>query len=336
MRKLIRAGVYGATGYAGFELVQLLQRHPQVEVAFATARSQAGQRLSAVYPTMLGVDLTLITAEEADPGSVDVVFFCLPHGTTAPLVQQALNAGVRVIDLSADFRLRNPADYEHWYGGAHPLPDLLNEAVYGLPEVYREQIRTARLIANPGCYPTSVILPLLPLVRAGVLAQHTVIVDSKSGISGAGRSVSLKTHFGERHENFSAYAVGRSHRHISEMEQETGLHIIFSPHLLPVFRGILSTIYVQVQPGTPHSVLREAFDCYAGEPFVTLLPAGQLPELRHATATNRCVIGLQPADEATGHAMLVSVEDNLVKGASGQAVQNMNLLFGLEETTGLV
>jgi N-acetyl-gamma-glutamyl-phosphate reductase len=330
---MIRAGIYGVTGYTGFELAKLLQRHPHVEIAFATARSAAGQRLSDVFPTTL--DLPIIDAEEADPAETDVVFCCLPHGTTVPVVQQALAADARVIDLSADFRLRNPADYTRWYGKEHSAPALLSEAVYGLPELHRDTIRNAQLVANPGCYPTSVILPLAPLTQAGLLADNTVIADSKSGVSGAGRSLSLKTHFGEAHENFSAYNIGRTHRHISEIEQETGAHIIFSPHLLPVVRGILSTIYVTVTPGTTPEKLRAAYDMFAHEPFVRVLSTGKLPELRHAVGTNLCVIGIQPVDSATGRYILVAVEDNLIKGASGQAVQNMNIMFGFDETLGL-
>jgi N-acetyl-gamma-glutamyl-phosphate reductase len=330
---MVRIGIYGATGYTGFELINLLQHHPQARIVFATARSAAGKTLAEVFPTTL--DLPLISAEEADPAATDVVFCCLPHGTTAPTVQQALEAGTRVIDLSADFRLRRAEEYARWYGNPHPAPELLAEAVYGLPECYRDAICTAQLVANPGCYPTSVILALHPLVRAGLLADQTVIADSKSGVSGAGRSLALKTHFGEAHENFSAYNIGHSHRHIAEMEQETGLHVIFSPHLLPVFRGILSTIYVTVTPGTDPDIVREAYGIFADEPFVQLLPPGRLPELRHAVHTNRCVLGLQPVDVAAGRSIIVAVEDNLIKGASGQAIQNMNLMFGLDETLGL-
>lgn len=330
---MFRVGIYGATGYTGFELIHLLQRHPQARIDFATARSAAGQRLSDIFPTT--IDQPLISAEATDPGSVDMVFCCLPHGTTAAIVQRTLEAGTRVIDLSADFRLRSADAYTRWYGKEHPLPALLSDAVYGMPELYRQSIRTARLVANPGCYPTSVILPLYPLVRAGLLADQTVIVDSKSGVSGAGRSVSLKTHFGETHETFSAYNIGRGHRHIAEMEQETGLQIIFSPHMLPVFRGILSTIYVTLQPGTELATVRDAYGMFADEPFVRLLPDGQLPELRHVVHTNLCIIGIQPVDIASGRYILVAVEDNLIKGASGQALQNMNVMLGLEETLGL-
>lgn len=330
---MITVGIYGATGYTGLELIRLLHRHPHARIIFATARSAAGQRLSDIFPTTL--DIQLIAAEEADPAQADVVFCCLPHGASAPIVQHVLAAGPRVIDLSADFRLRDPQAYTRWYGLTHAAPELLEQAVYGLPECYRERIRGARLVANPGCYPTTVILALHPLVQAGLLADQTIIADSKSGVSGAGRSLSLKTHFSETHENFSAYNIGHSHRHIAEMEQETGAHIIFSPHLLPVVRGILSTLYVLLRPGTDQATLREAYRIFDDEPFVRVLPDGRLPELRHVVGNNLCVIGLKVVDAEAGRAIIVSVEDNLIKGASGQAIQNMNLMFGLEETTGL-
>lgn len=330
---MIRAGIHGVTGYAGFELARLLHNHPQTEIVFATARSAAGQCLSEVFPTTL--ELPICSPDEADPATADVVFCSLPHGAGVELVQQTLAADAQVIDLSADFRLRNPADYERWYGGPHQAPGLLAEAVYGLPELYRTEIRRAHLVANPGCYPTTAILALVPLVRAGLLNDQTVIVDSKSGVSGAGRALALKTHFCEAHESFSAYNIGRKHRHLAEIEQETGAQIIFSPHLLPVNRGILSTIYVTVTPGTSLETLRAAYQMFDDEPFVTLLPTGRLPELRHVVHTNLCAIGIQPVDVAAGRAILVAVEDNLLKGAAGQAVQNMNIMFGLEETQGL-
>jgi len=332
---MIQAGIYGASGYAGFELAQLLRRHPQAQIAFATSRSYAGQHLSDAFPTTF--DLPLVEDSQADLTGVDLVFCCLPHGTTVPIVQRALDAGVRVVDFSDTFRLDDADTYERWRGHAHPAPELLSAAVYGLPELHRERIRSARLVANTGCYPITAILALRPLIDAGLLAEPTVIVDSKSGVSGAGRSLSLKTHFGEAHENFSAYNIGHTHRHIAEMEQETGVEIIFSPHLLPVLRGILSTIYVKLTPGTTSDSVRTCYEQrYAGEPFVRLLPAGKLPELRHAVHTNLCVLGVQPVNIERGHYIIVSVVDNLIKGASGQAVQCMNLMFGLDETIGLL
>ncbi|WP_298815750.1 N-acetyl-gamma-glutamyl-phosphate reductase [uncultured Chloroflexus sp.] len=331
---MARVGIYGATGYTGIELLKLLSRHPEVEIAFATARSAAGQRLSEVFPIVS--DLRLVAVEEADPAGVDLVFTCLPHNTPEliPLAQRALDAGAKVIDFSDTFRITDPAVYAARRGKPHPAPELLAQAVYGLPELHRERIRQARLVANTGCYPLTAILPLAPLARAGILSDPVVIVDSKSGVSGAGRSLSLKTHFGETHETFSAYNVGRAHRHLAEMEQETGLHIIFSPHLLPVFRGILSTIYVNLKPGVDEATLAAVYaDAYTAEPFIHVLPAGRLPELRHAQHTNYVVIGYQMVEP--GRAILVAVIDNLIKGASGQAVQNMNLMLGWPETLGL-
>jgi N-acetyl-gamma-glutamyl-phosphate reductase len=331
---MIRAGIFGASGYTGFELIKLIQKHPQVQVTFATARSDAGKRLSDIYPTL--IDQPLVAPEQADLNQVDVVFSCLPHGDSARLVMQALDADRRVVDFSADFRLKDPAAYARWYGHEHPAPRLLTEAVYGLPELHRERIRAARLVANPGCYPTSVILALHPLIQADLLSDRHIIADCKSGVSGAGRGLKLNSHFGEVHETFSAYNIGRAHRHIAEMDQETGLNVTFSPHLLPTFRGILSTIYVQVHPGTSPETLREAYGIYADEPFVRLMPPGKLPELRHVVHNNFCVIGIQPVDVESGRYILVSVEDNLIKGASGQALQSMNIMFNLEETAGLM
>ncbi len=335
----MRVGIYGATGYTGFELIRWLRRHPQAEIVFATSRSYAGQRFCDAFPTT--DELPLVAVTDADSAACDVVFLCLPHGpTTISSALEVLAAGARVIDLSNDFRLRDPQTYATWFKHPHTAPELLTEAVYGLPELYREQIAQARLVANPGCYPTSVLLALLPLAAAGLL-DGQVIVDAKSGVSGAGRSLSLKTHFAETNENFAPYNIGHTHRHIAEMEQELAaagapVHIIFSPHLLPVNRGILATIYVRLpQDIDPTSVRALYAERYADEPFVRLLPHGQLPTLSHTVHTNQCVIGVQPADDR-GNWIVTSSEDNLVKGASGQAIQNMNLMFGLPETTGLV
>lgn len=335
----MRVGIYGATGYTGFELIRWLRRHPQAEISFATSRTYAGQRLSDAFP--VADDLPLVDGGTVDPGAVDVVFLCLPHGnTTIATAQAALAAGARVIDLSNDFRLRDAENYAHWFKHPHGAPELLDEAVYGLPELYRKQIRTARLVANPGCYPTSVLLALLPLAEAGLL-DGQVIVDAKSGVSGAGRSLSLKTHFVETNENFAPYNIGHSHRHVAEMEQELAVaagapvHVIFSPHLLPVSRGILSTIYVRLPRDLAPETVHDLYTArYKGEPFVRVLPAGRLPALNHTTHTNLCVLGMQPADDR-GNWIMMSSEDNLVKGASGQALQNMNVMFDLPETMGL-
>jgi N-acetyl-gamma-glutamyl-phosphate reductase len=308
---VIKVGVYGATGYTGFELIRILRRHPDVSLTFATSESRSGARLSDVFP--VPDDLSLISGSASDPGTVDVVFCCLPHGAAMETVAAALNAGASVVDLSADFRLRDLAVYEAWYGLAHTVPHLLPKAVYGLPEVYRQQIRGANLVANPGCYPTSVLLALYPLLQA---------------------------HFVEASQNFSPYNIGRAHRHLPEMAQEIeglggqGSSLVFSPHLTPVDRGILSTVYVPVPPSATIDTLHNAFNqIYAQEPFVWLLPEGQLATMAHAVRTNLCALSLTLA--SPGQLIVCSAIDNLLKGASGQAVQNFNLMFDLEETLGL-
>ena len=339
---MVRTGIFGATGYTGYELVKILLSHSQVELVFATSESSAGRNLSDVFPCQW--DLPLISMRDAPLDSVDVVFLCLPHGASVDAVRRVREAGVKAVDLSADFRLRDPSDYERWYGLEHDAPALLTEAVYGLPELYREKIRNAHLVANPGCYPTSVILGLYPLVRAGALADRQIIADSKSGVSGAGRKATLTTHFVEAHDNFSPYNIGHTHRHIGEMEQElslasadgSGIHVIFSPHLLPVNRGILSTMYPRLAAGWDMAKVREMYDeAYGDEPFVHLLPAGQVATLRHTVNTNRCAIALTEVEGSDTLIVTASI-DNLLKGASGQAVQNMNLMFGLDESLGLI
>ncbi len=337
MERMVRAGVIGASGYTGYEVVRILDRHPSVEIAFATSASMAGSLLSDLYPA--GPDMPLIAAEAAPLAEADVVFLCLPHGAAAPTAMAALAAGARVIDLSADFRLKSSQTYAAWYEVDHPAPELLAEAVYGLSEFARKQLPSARLVANPGCYPTSILLALRPLLLAG-LAAGTIIADSKSGVSGAGRTPRQNTHFVEVSNNFSPYKIGRAHRHLPEMEQEMTAWqddapgLIFTPHLLPVPRGILSTIYVSLKPGASEAALHELYClAYEGEPFVKVLPRGQQASLAHVTHTNRCAIGLT---EAAGMLIVTSAIDNLVKGAAGQAVQNMNLMFGLPETAGLI
>lgn len=334
---MIAAGIFGATGYTGFELVQLLSRHPEVEIAFATSRSSAGQRLGDLYPSPL--DVPLIAPEEVDLGMVDVVFTCLPHGEAMEAVRAAREAGVRCVDLSADFRLRDVAVYEQWYKVSHVAPELLSGAVYGLSEVYREQVATAGLVANPGCYPTGTLLALYPLVRGGHLSSGRVIVDSKSGVSGAGRTLRVGSLFCEVSENFSAYSIGRAHRHLPEMEQELAAwgaetRVTFSPHLLPVVRGILSTIYLTLEEEWSVDRLVDLYrETYAGEPFVHVLPSGKLASLAYVNHTNRCALSFAQAGD--NDLIVVSAIDNLIKGASGQAVQNMNLMFDLDETAGL-
>jgi N-acetyl-gamma-glutamyl-phosphate reductase len=347
---MIKIGIFGATGYTGLELLKLLGRHPAARIAWLTSESSAGQQFGDVFPVppALGAH-TLIPSAEADCTSVDVVFCCLPHVAAQTHVAAAREAGARAIDLSADFRLRDAATYEKWYGHPHQHAELLGEAVYGLPELRRAEIAGASLIANPGCYPTSIILGLAPLARAGWLAG-TIIADSKSGVSGAGRTPSLKTHFVEANENLSPYSIGRTHRHLPEMEQELqmagsrwqmadgpfGWQLIFSPHLVPINRGMLSTIYVTLPAGVSEAEVRERYAAmYADEPFVYLLPKGQVATFAHTANTNYCAIGLTFVPD-TSTLIVTSSIDNLGKGASGQAVQNMNVMFGLDERTGLM
>lgn len=334
----VRVGIMGVTGYTGYELYKLLRGHPQAQILWLTTESYGGQRLSDVFPCPW--DEPLISLAEAPLDAVDVVFLCLPHAASMPAVARVIEAGARAIDLSADFRLRDQAVYERWYGTPHTEPALLAEAVYGLPELHRAEVAGSRLVANPGCYPTSVNLGLWPLARAGWLSG-TVIVDSKSGVSGAGRKPKLTTSFVEANENLSPYSIGYAHRHIAEMEQELfggsprPPRLVFSPHLLPVSRGILSTMYVTLPAGVDETAVRALYaDAYAGKPFVHLLPAGQVATLQHTVGTNRCAIGLTFVPE-TPLLIVTSSLDNLIKGASGQAVQNMNLMFGLDETSGL-
>lgn len=335
---MIRAGIFGATGYTGYELVKLLQRHPAAEIAFVTSQSQAGKRLGDVFAGAPA--LRLEPAEDAPLSKADVVFLCLPHAASAAAAVTALAAGARVIDLSADFRLRDAGSYAHWYAHTHPAPELLAEAVYGLTEIYRNDLPEARLIANPGCYPTSVLLALRPLLLCDIAITGPIIANSASGVSGAGRGLSLTSHFVEVADNFSPYKIGRAHRHLPEMEQAIGWwrerppSLIFSPHLLPVPRGILSTIYVNLSEEIDEAKLRGLYTAaYDAEPFVDVLPAGQLATLAHVTHTNHCAIALTLVGRTL---ILTSAIDNLVKGAAGQAVQNMNAMFGCPETLGLL
>lgn len=337
---MIKAGIFGATGYTGFELAQILQRHPQVEIAFATSQSNAGQSLADIYP--IAPDVPLFLGEDAPLDAADVVFLCLPHAAAASTAVTALQANCHVIDLSADFRIKDVAVYEKWYGVTHPAPELLATAVYGLTEFARPQLPGAKLVANPGCYPTSVLLALQPILAAGLPIAGSIIADSKSGVSGAGRAPKQNTHFVEVADNFSPYNIGRKHRHLPEMEQGiAGFSqngdaplLIFSPHLLPVPRGILSTIYVPLAGQPDEAQIRNLYEqTYTNEPFVHVLPAGQLASLAHVNHTNRCVMALTLAGSTL---ILTSAIDNLIKGAAGQAVQNMNVVFELDEGLGLI
>lgn len=334
---MIRIGIYGTTGYTGLELVKILQRHPQAEIVFATSTSSAGKSLQDVFAA--APPLPLIHPDHAPLDQIDVAFLCLGHGDAAAVAVKVLQAGVRVVDLSADFRLKDAAAYQQWYHHPHPAPELLASAVYGLTEFARAQLPTAQLVANPGCYPTSILLALRPLCAANAISG-TIIADSKSGVSGAGRVPKQSTHFVEVADNFSPYSIGRQHRHLPEMEQGLGFwqvqppSLIFSPHLLPVPRGILSTIYVPLNNGWTEAQLHDLYQAtYPDEPFVQVLKPGQVATLRHAVHTNRCAIGLALTGDTL---ILTSAIDNLIKGASGQAVQNMNGMVGIDEVSGLL
>lgn len=337
-----KVAVIGASGYTGIELLRLLVEHPQVEIVAVTSRQYAGKPVGDVFPSLQGlVDLNF---EDLDPPLLaeraELVFTAVPHQTAMAIVPTLLDAGCRVIDLSADFRLADVATYTAWYQ-EHTAAELLAEAAYGLPELYREQIAGARLVANPGCYPTSVALALAPLLQEGWIDPGSIIIDSKSGASGAGRAAKVDTLFCEVNSGFKAYGLPR-HRHTPEIEQTLSrvagqpITVSFTPHLLPVNRGILSTCYATLsQPAEVNALLESYHGFYAGQPFVRILPAGQLPNISQVQGSNYCNLGLA-CDERTGRVICIAVIDNLVKGAAGQAIQNMNLLLGCEETLGLL
>ncbi len=336
---MINVGVYGATGYTGFETINILRRHPDVTLTFATSENYAGKSLSDVYPVPWNIPL--IPSDDAPLDAVDAVFCCLPHAASMPTVIRARAAGVRVIDLSADFRLRAAAAYRQWYGVEHLAPHLLPEAVYGIPEINREHVRATDLLANPGCYPTSIILALYPLLKRKLLqVDAPIIADSKSGVSGAGRKASPKTHFVQVNENLSPYSIGRSHRHLAEIEQAVSVWgniaapVIFSPHLVPISRGMLSTIYVTLNHDLSPTEAQLLFEqTYPNEPLVRILPPGELATFAHSQRTNRAAISVTSVGPRS--LILCSSIDNLGKGAAGQAVQNFNVMFGLEETEAL-
>lgn len=332
----VSVGVFGTTGYTGLELIRLLAQHPETDICFATSESSAGTELRQSSP--LAPDLRLISAKSAPLDQVNTVFLCLPNTESAPIAERAVSQGVRVIDLSADLRLDNPAVYQQWYKAAHPAPSLL-PAPYGLPEIgQRNQIAEATHVANPGCYATAILLGLVPLARGEMLtAGAPIIVDAKSGVTGAGRTPKQHLLFAEVHGNFSPYNIGRAHRHLPEVEQVLAQYnipsggMIFSPHLLPTDRGILATIYAPVDDmAAAHSAFETA---YRHEPLIDVLEPGQLATLAHAVRTPRAVLSLTPA---TDHMLIIVVAiDNLLKGAASQAVQNFNLMHGFPETLGL-
>ena len=340
---MISVGIVGGTGYTGSELLRLLVQHPQAEVRAVTSRAEAGTRLDVAFPQLRGhLDLVFSEPERAGLAECDLVFFATPNGTAMTQAPRLLAAGVRVIDLAADFRLDDVALWERWYGMAHAAPELVADAVYGMPELHRDAIRQARLVANPGCYPTAVTLGLLPLIESGLVETDRVIADVKSGVSGAGRKASANLLMAEVGESFKAYSVA-GHRHQPEIcaniRRATGREIglTFVPHLVPMVRGIEATLYVPLKASGDSSPteLQGLFERrYATEPFVDVMPADAPLETRSVRGTNLCRLGVSEPLGA-GIVVVQSVIDNLVKGAAGQAVQNMNLMFGIEETTGL-
>ncbi len=338
---MIKVGVVGGTGYTGVELLRLLAGHREVEVVAITSRGEAGVKVADHFPSLRGrYDLAFTDPASAPLEGCDCVFFATPNGVAMGQARALLEAGARIVDFSADFRLKDRATWEKWYKVSHAAPELLDEAVYGLPEVNRERIRKARLVANPGCYATAVQLALLPLVESEHVDHGHFIADAKSGVSGAGRKAELDILFSEATDNFKAYAV-KGHRHhpeilesLASLESASGKHIglTFVPHLVPMVRGILATVYARITSDTDFQALFERR--YAKEPFVDVLPPGSQPETRWVRGTNQCRIAVhRPFDGDT--LVVLAVEDNLVKGAAGQAVQNMNLMFGFAETLGL-
>jgi len=333
----IRAGIINVTGYIGAELARLLSQHPHVELATVTGRSEAGRKLGDVFPSFAGTEYKIEAELESE---VDIVFSAMPHKSSIEVVAPLLEQGIKVIDASADFRLKNPEDYARWYGFTHPSPELLKQAVFGLPELHRSEIAPASLTANPGCYSTGAILALAPLMRDG-LVQPDIVVDSKSGVSGAGRTLNLTTHYPEINESVCAYSL-EGHRHLPEIEQELkdlnplfSLSLTFVPHLVPMTRGILSTCYAKLADGRQLSTasLRELYqEFYEKAPFVQV--ATRPPHTKHVWGSNFCLV-YPNIDSYTGRLVVISCLDNLVKGGAGQAVQNMNLMFDLPETAGL-
>lgn len=338
----IKVGVVGATGYVGEELIRILSRHPEVEELVAVSRDFPGSPIDRVFPHLRGyTNLKIMGLDEIPTliDDIDLVFIALPHGLSAPIAQRALGRGKRVIDLAADFRLPDVALYEAWYQMPHGAPELVGKAVYGLPELFRSAIFRARLVANPGCYPTSALLALAPLLKHGLVAQTPLIVDAKSGVSGAGRTLALGSHFCECNESVRAYSVA-SHRHTPEIAYYASVlagskvEVTFAPHLIPMTRGILSTVYANLLQPLEAASLRQIFrEFYAGESFVQITEEGEWPRTKWVQGTNQCFLGLTVNGEK--QVIVVSVIDNLVKGAAGQAVQNMNLMFGFSETAGL-
>ena len=338
--KTIRAAVLGASGYTGADMIRLAALHPAIQITALIAKGHVGQPLAQVFPHLASLDLpALVASDQVDWNDVDVAFCGLPHGTAHAEIAK-LPERIKIIDMSADFRLRDPKLYAEWYANEHSAPELIKAAVYGLTEHYRDQIRTARLVACPGCYPTAVLLALLPLAKAKLIASEDIIIDAKSGTSGAGRTLKQNILFSEAGEGLSPYGIG-NHRHVPEIEQELGLAagapitINFTPHLVPMSRGELCTSYVRLAGKASGANLRKALArTYADSPFVHVVEEGVIPATQHVRGSNFCHIGVF-ADRIKGRAIVVSAIDNLVKGSAGQALQNFNLMYGFAETTGL-
>lgn len=335
---MIKVGIVGGTGYTGVELLRLLARHGGVEITAITSRKEAGMPVAEMYPSLRGVyDLQFSDPADAPLTGCDVVFFATPNGVAMEQAQALVDAGVKVIDLAADFRLKDVAEWESWYKMTHASPQLVAEAVYGLPEVNRDAIKQARVLANPGCYPTAVQLGFLPLIKAGVIDTQTLIADTKSGVSGAGRKAEVHTLFPEAADNFKAYGVP-GHRHLPEIRQGLSsangnpVGLTFVPHLTPLIRGIHATLYARLTRDIDLQALYE--NHYQHEPFVDVMPAGSHPETRSVRGANLCRIAVH-RPQGGDTVVVLSVIDNLVKGAAGQAIQNMNLMFGLPEGQGL-
>jgi len=339
----VKVAILGASGYSGIEAVRILSGHPFVEMNLLTSEHYAGREVVDVYRHMAGLDLPPFEELRTDliHGRAEVVISCLPERVGAPILAELVAAGIKVIDVSADFRLKDPAEYRKTYGAEHPAPALLKEAVYGLSEFHRRELREARIVANPGCYPTGALLGILPLIRRDLVDPSSVIVDAKSGTTGARRQAAIDQLFAEVNENFRAYKVG-SHRHAPEMEQEIGfalgreIAVMFVPHLLPVTRGILSSIFMRPRAGTTEQDVRAAFEAsFAKSRFIRLLKPGETPELKNVRATNFCEISFV-LERRTQTLCVLTAIDNLGKGAAGQAIQNLNLMLGYDEAAGLL
>lgn len=337
-----KVAILGASGYTGADAIRLLARHPDVEVTALTANTHAGKMVSEVFPHFFALDLPVLTEWEAvDWTKQDAVICGLPHGTTQEIIAAVLraNPAIKVLDMSADFRLRDQAAYAHWYGHEHRALHLQGEAVYGLTEFYREKIAAARLVACPGCYPTAALLALAPLAKAGLVDVHDLVIDAKSGVTGSGRGLKLGSLFSEAGEGLSPYSIG-THRHAAEIEQEislvagTAVTVNFTPHLIPMARGELCTCYVRLNGATVDDLRAALEQAYRGEPFVNVTKSGVIPRTQNVRGSNHVQIGVFP-DRIDGRAIVIATLDNLVKGSAGQAIQNMNLMFGLPEGTGL-